>query len=500
MSLTTERALSLAASMAMASLLVAGGCDATNKIAKAPVAEPSKPSAPRAPAKATPTVTPAQAIAEAPVSPPDRDFRPPAVASKPAEPTAEALPPIDADRVGAHGIRKVEGERLTLFTDMPANAAIDELPDVFALAVPEWCRYFGIDEHTLPDWHVRGCLMKDRERFVAAGLLPDDLQFVNGFTRGNEIWWQDQETAFYRRHLMLHEGTHSLMFAHFGNCGPAWFMEAVAELLGTHRLANGKLTLGYFPASPDEVPFWGRIKIVQDAVRAAHARSISEILAFPPNAHLQNETYGWCWAIAAFLDGHPRYRQRFRQLPGEVRSSDFNRRFLALFADDWHLLNVEWRAFVHELDYGYDFDRNAIELRPGEPPGDSVKTVTVAADRGWQSTGLQLEEGVVYQLTATGRYQLAAEPKIWWCEPAGVTIRYHRGHPLGMLLAMVLPDEADDEGASWPRPTGVGASGEVVPDVRGTLYLRINDSPGELSDNAGSLKVSLQRKEASASR
>ncbi|HET6880533.1 MAG TPA: hypothetical protein VFI31_10285 [Pirellulales bacterium] len=423
-----------------------------------------------------------------PVMPAERDFQAPDVAV--AE-HVEASPPIDEDRIAARRIRKVEGQRLTLFTDVPVEPAVEELPEVFALAVPEWCRYFGIEEKALADWVVRGCLMKDRERFEAAGLLPKELEFVNGFTRDNEIWWREQETGFYRRHLMLHEGTHSLMFAHFRGCGPAWYMEAVAELLGTHRLNDGRLTLGYFPARPDDVPFWGRIKIVQDAVRAGQARSLVEILNFPPDAHLRNDTYGWCWAIAAFLDGHPRYRERFRKLPGEVRENDFNDRFLARFADDWALLNIEWQVFIHELDYGYDFQRNAIDVATAEPLDDTAGTVRVAADGGWQASGFRLEPDVRYQLAASGRYQLADEPKIWWSEPDGVTIRYYRGHPLGMLLAMVFPDEQGE--TTWPQPVAVGAHGQITSDVRGTLYFRINDSPGELADNAGSLDVTVER-------
>jgi hypothetical protein len=396
--------------------------------------------------------------------------------------------PVDEDRIAAQGIRKVTGRRFTLYTDRPVDGAIEELPRLFEQGVPQWCDYFHFDQAKLAGGHVRGCLMKDKIPFAAAGLLPAELPpFANGFTRGNEIWWFEQDTDYYRRHLMLHESTHAFMYATFGTCGPPWYMEGLAELLATHRLADGKLTLGCFPASHEEVPNWGRIELVREAVQSGRPTSIDEILAYPSDANLKNETYGWSWAVAAFLDGHPRYRDRFRALPGELKVRDFNRLFRSRLADDWPELNVEWQVFIHELDYGYDLARNAVKFHPGE--GVDQGTITIAADRGWQSSGVRVEPGTEYKVTAAGRYQLADRPRVWWCEPDGVTIRYHRGRPLGILLAMVVPD--DLAAAPWPDPTPIGAAGTVSAESPGTLYFKINDSPSELSDNGGSLEVTV---------
>lgn len=401
-----------------------------------------------------------------------------------------AAPKIDAKRIAAAGIRSVAGQHLTLYTDLPPDETIDALPRMFDLAVPQWCGYFAVDRSDAARWQARGCLMGDAARFEAAGLLPDDLpQFANGYTRGNEFWWFEQKATYYRRHLMLHEGTHSFLFCRFGTCGPPWYMEATAELLATHRLESGQLTLGWFPADRPDVPEWGRTKIVLDAVRAGKALSVDDILAYGPDAHLQNEAYGWCWAIAAFLDGHPRYRDRFRSLVKKIKADDFDQQFRSLFAGDRRQLDLEWQAFVHELDYGYDLSRGAIEFREAKPLAIGSRSVTLAADRGWQSSGVRLSAGEDYSIAASGRYQVANRPKPWWCEPNGVTIRYHAGRPLGMLLAMVIAD--DDQ---WPAAVGIGLRGTLSPKKSGTLYLRINDSPAELADNAGTLTVAIEAK------
>ncbi|HVA49561.1 MAG TPA: hypothetical protein VNH11_24555 [Pirellulales bacterium] len=398
----------------------------------------------------------------------------------------DVQPAVDEKRIAAAGIRTIVGNHLTLFTDLPADDAIDALPQLFDRAVPLWCAYFAVDESDAAKWQVRGCLMNDAERFKTAGLLPNELPpFAHGFTRGNEIWWYEPSWTYYRSHLMIHEGTHAFLNCRFGTCGPPWYMEATAELLATHRMEGDRLRLAYFPAHRDELPGWGRIKIVLDAVGEGRGLTIDEILAYPPDANLNNEVYGWCWAIAAFLDGHPRYHDRFRSLVAELRAEDFNGRFRSRFADDRQDLDLEWQAFTHELDYGYDLARAAIEFRPAKPLAEKGQTIAIAADRGWQSSGIRLSAGSEYEIAGRGRYEVADQPHPWWCEPGGVTLRYYRGRPLGMLLATVL---ADDE-PNWPAPVAIGLGGKLSPEKSGTLYLRINDSPAELADNAGSLEV-----------
>jgi hypothetical protein len=410
-----------------------------------------------------------------------------------AEPPQHAAPrEIDEARAKAHGIRKLTGRILTLFTDLPPGPEVDRLPELFDWAVPEWNRYFGVPTEETESWRVTGHLMKDKERFLAAGLLPESLpDFANGYSSANEIWWYDQTSAYYRRHLMLHEGTHAFMFTRFGTCGPPWYMEGMAELLGTHLLAGNELRLGVFPARTDDVRSWGRIGLVRKAVADGRLLPLAEVMAYGPRAHLETEPYGWCWAATAFLDGHPRYRERFRKLPAELGQGDFNRRMRELFADDWRELDEEWQVFAASIEFGYDLERNAIEFAAGEPLARDGRRVAIRADRSWQSSGIRVLAGSTYELAAAGRYQLVAGPPVWWCEPNGVTIRYWHGRPLGQLLAAVRHDDPQTQGG-LVQSTVVGLRNEFTPERSGTLYFRINDSPAELADNEGTLNVSLK--------
>ena len=393
------------------------------------------------------------------------------------------------------GIRQIESKHLTLFTDLPAGEEVDALPALFDRAFPQWCRYFGVDENQHAQWHVRGHLMKSRERFEAAGLIPPGLHnFATGYAQGDRLWCYDQTSEYYRRHLLLHEGTHAFMHTLVGGVGPAWYAEGMAELLATHRLEGGKLTLNYFPKSRDEVSKWGRIEIVEHDFAARRAKDLTKVFGYNPRTDAENEWYGWCWAVAAFLDGHPRYRTRFRQLPRIVKRPDFTTAVTQAFGADWRRLQEDWRLYAANLDYGYDFARMEIETKAPEQLSADKAKVKVAADRGWQASGVRLEAGKKYRLRASGRYQVASKPRVWWCEPGGVTIRYYRGRPLGMLLAAVGADDAGETSpGSLVNPTAVGLETTLTPDRDGTLYLRINDSPGSLADNAGSLSVEIVR-------
>jgi hypothetical protein len=406
----------------------------------------------------------------------------------------QPLVEIDEPRVTAAGIRKLTGRHLTLFTDVPAETSVEELPDVFDAAFPLWCEQLGLDPATHADWRMRGFLVKDQKRFQAVGLWPEDLpQFLNGFTRGSEFWLYNQSSLYYRRHLMLHEGVHGIMFSLQKSSGPAWYMEGVAELLATHRWSAETLTLPYFPASAADVPKLGRVEIVQTQFKAGKALYFRDVLALENRHYLENEPYAWSWAAAAFLQGHPVYRDRFQAMMKERARGDLNEQLKKVYADDARQLGEEWQVFIGELAHGYDFERTRLDFTPPKagPEVNKPAKVTIAADRGWQNTGLRLESGKRYKLTATGRYTLANTPKPWASEPSGVTIRYHRGLPLGILLAVVRPEKTPAGPSPFFNPQVIGLGATVEPSHTGTLYLRINDFAGELADNTGAAAVTV---------
>lgn len=400
---------------------------------------------------------------------------------------------VDEAKAAAEGIRKIAGERLILYTDLPYDPHIEELPAVFDQAFPIWCEYFSIDPAKHPTWQMTGFLMKDGDRFRRAGMLPRHLPlFPNGFSVNYDLWLYEQDTPYYRRHLVLHEGTHGFMNTILKSCGPPWYMEGIAELLGTHEWKDGRLAMGIMPKSREDVPGWGRVRKIKDLYAEGKALSLEEVLHFSGTAHQHNEAYAWSWAIAALLDFHPRYQERFRTLGRSVEARDFTENFRRLIGGDWETLSEEWRVFVGNMEYGYEVPRMALDLVPGEPLEPGWKVIRVNATKGWQNTGIQLAGGASYEVRAKGRYQVVKEPKIWWCEPNGVTIRYYRGRPLGVLLGAVRSEPPEGEVSVFLEPETIGLGRALEVESTGTLFLRINESAAELGDNAGALDVAIR--------
>jgi hypothetical protein len=394
---------------------------------------------------------------------------------------------VDARRAQAAGIRELVGLHLRIWTDVPSSPAVDELPKVFDAAVPQWAEYFHVSPEKFKNWQVQGFLIQDRKRFESLGLMPDR-NYINGFALGNELWLDEQPSDYYRRHLLLHEGTHSFMLSFLGAGGPGWYMEGTAELFGTHRWENGALELRVFPENREAVPMWGRIKLIREAVKENKALTLPQVIEISNRQALDVDSYAWCWALSKFLDSHPKYSERFGKLASQVREQDFNKRFRNLFHREWTTLQFEWEAFLNDLDYGYDVERMTVEHAAVKPLEESVE-LNVEVDRGWNAVPWLLQKGREYKVTATGQYQIAHDGEPWPCEPGGVTLRYHDGHPLGMLLGSM---RTKGKAVSFAEPVAIGLNTTLKPDDDTILYLRVNDSPAELSDNKGTLTVRIE--------
>jgi hypothetical protein len=413
------------------------------------------------------------------------------------QPNSGVVQQEQVDRIrrdAAVGIRKLAGRHLTLWTDLPPDAEVDSLPKYFDQAVSQWTAWFGIAADRVQSWHVTGYVMGDKRPFEQAGLLTGQVpSFEHGFSLDGQFWLFEQPSPYYRRHLLLHEGTHVFMNRFLESCGPAWYMEGVAELLATHTIRDGALKLLYFPKTREEAPYWGRIKMVRDTANDG-PRSIDAVLELRPATDRLSTDYGWCWALAAFLDGHPRYRDRFRHLIRFVDEPNFNEHFRRLYAADWSELELEWALFVADLDYGCDLARAAIQFTPrqrGASDGVANSDIVDAAG-GWQASRFHVQRGKTYRLQASGRYQIANGPPPWFCEPDGVSITYHRGQPAGRLLAAVKPDDPSLPAVDFfLHPTPIGREGSLRAAATGTLYLKINESAAKLGDNRGTLTVKL---------
>ncbi|MGC1274562.1 MAG: hypothetical protein WBC44_12730 [Planctomycetaceae bacterium] len=403
----------------------------------------------------------------------------------------------DAAALERVGIRRFESKRLILYTDLAADEAT-ELPSFVDALYDELVDYFG----ELPpardgsEFQITGYLMVDGDRFRSAGLLPDDLPpFQHGRHRGRRFWMRDQEYDYYRRHLLLHEATHCFMTLLPGSVGPDWYMEGMAELFGTHQVADDGVRFRVMPISPEATAGSGRITLVRQDVAADGFKTLDDVFALKPGEFLENNAYAWSWAACYFLDTHPRYRDRFRGLGEPSLRRRLTAEYVERFDGAAAEIAIDWAMFAHTLRYGYDLEAAAIVFGTGEPLPVEGATVGIEAARGWQSSGIHVQAGKRYRIAAEGRFTLADEPVPWISDAGGIGFDYFDGRPLGRLLAAVVSDDrssAPDPAGGLLNPIEIGRESTIDAPTDGTLYLRINDHWNRLDDNRGELRVMIQ--------
>jgi hypothetical protein len=403
------------------------------------------------------------------------------------------------------GLRVLEGRRLALVTDRPLrdDDGVADLPTIFDQAFVVWCDHYGIAAEECGDWRALGCLVVDRERFREAGLLPDDIPpFVNGFCDRNRFWLTDQSNPAYRRHLLLHEGVHAFTLTLRNLTAPVWYGEGAAEYLATHRLEQGADGSPRFVPTPipdrmEDVEQLGRIEMIRGLRASGQAPAFEAVLSQTPGEHGGIGDYAASWAAVAMLANHGRYSKAFADLERGPLGPDLTDRLADLA--DWNAdqASRDFDALTDGLDYGWDFSRMEIDWTTG-PPLSGPTTFVVAADRGWQNAGVSLTAGQRVGMSAQGRVGMGSVTDAssglvtpLESEPAGITLEWYRGRPIGRLLV-----------AQWgvvepgSRPGFIvlaeGDTAEFTARVTGPAYLLVNDSPRGLADNTGGYPVVLR--------
>jgi len=394
------------------------------------------------------------------------------------------------------GLAMIQGKHIDIITDMPLSDELRELTKVFDAAMPQWCRVFDIPLGATEDWHVECFVMLDRQRFKSAGFLPESIShFTYGFQLGDRLWVTEQASPYYRRHLMLHEGTHWIMARKYGREAPPWLMEGMAEWLGTHGWDGAQLSLGIIPASREAVPYWGRTKLIQEQLADGVAPSLETILRYSNTAHQQQEAYAWSWAAVIFLQSHPTTAPTFAKLLGQplLGRDDANRWLFKQLSRDWPRLRQEWSAVLGDLDYGFTPQAGMLSVSPQPQPLGGGHTLNVEAARAWQASGIYVEAGRQISIESTGEFVVARHPKPWRSTADGVSLEYYRGQPLGKLMLTVvapMPQEPDFSPPLVLIP--IGASARITVPRSGELQFRINEATGHLADNSGALTVTIR--------
>ncbi len=408
-------------------------------------------------------------------------------------------PQHDDRRLAQLGIFAYESKRLKLYSDIPPEKA-QQIPPVINAAYDALESYFGKmpPNRAGADYQVTGYVMADKMRFDQAGLIPRDLPwFLNGRHRGLEFWMYDQQQDYYCRHLAIHEFTHCFMTTLPDVQCPLWYLEGMAELFGTHRIsAGGNSSFRVMPDNKEDFSGLGRITIIQQDVDQGKAMNLAQVTQIPPKEFMKNRGYAWAWAICKFLDAHPSYRDKFRNLGQHTQGSAFRKTFQQDFVPLRDQLAAEWPVFANQLEDGFDITAAAIAFHPGRPlPTAGISSaVFIEANHGWQSSKVHLQAGETYEIVAEGQFTLANVPRPWVSEAEGITFRYNRGKPLGKLMGAVFDSSPTnpDHNPSLLSVIPLGNQSRFRASYSGTLFLRLNDAWSELSDNTGRVSVTVR--------
>jgi hypothetical protein len=220
--------------------------------------------------------------------------------------------------------------------------------------------------------------------------------------------------------------------------------------------------------------------------------ALDDVLALPPGNHRLLSDYATSWAAVVLLARHPAYATSFAELERGPLGPDFNARLTAMPGYDARRAARDFDALTDDLDYGYDFARSAIDWTAG-PLLAGPHRADVAAGRGWQNAGITLAKDRRYALRASGRCTLGriGDTTIE-TEAAGISLDWYRGRPLGRLLAAQWVESPPDRGRPRFVVLGEGAAATIAAATDGPLFLKLNEPPGDLADDAGALAFEIQ--------
>ena len=392
-----------------------------------------------------------------------------------------------------------DGRYIHLTTDIASIQEAENLVASFDAAVPQWIQFWNLDTSAIANFKVRACVIRNKANFNQRNLIPATVpNFPFGYALGSQIWVLAQQSEYYTRHLLLHEGVHSLAYHLFNGAGPTWFQEGSAELLATHHGSGANIKINRIPQNREDAPYWGRFKRMSEATSSKQVPSINTVLGYQPSLTGDVATYSWSWAACMILSSYPEYRSAFVRAAQRGRETGpiFNRELQSTIGKQWPILAARWRVACHDLNYGFDWNNEQVKLSANDPVWNgSNLTLQIRPDQGWQSCGVRIPRGARIRISAEGEITLADQPKPWTSQPPGITFQYHRGRPLGQLQFCLLPN-ANDPQATRIEPLEIhGIEDQAIVSVAeySWLIFRINDEYGKMNDNHGSYQVSIKR-------
>ncbi len=296
-----------------------------------------------------------------------------------------------------------------------------------------------------------------------------------------------------------HEAVHAYCGQTFGVTGPAWYREGIAQVFAYgHRQDAGV----HCPPEMLAQLKAGQPKAICDIVRGqAFAQQFANSLVdkLQGQQHLVGldpvsnwneknvreldqlkEEYAWSWLACHLLYHNPNYGAKFKAL-GQNYLGKQTDTFGELFGPVIDQLAFEYEFTLRHFELGYRVDLCRWDWNRRFRCAENGRSVSVkiSAARGYQASGLRVNEGHDYQFATRGS---------WQTDPlATATNATGDAHGRGRLEGILL------RGYRLSEPFELSAEGKFRAPGDGLLYLRCRDDWSQLGDNDGSIVVVLGR-------
>ncbi|MCA9059421.1 MAG: hypothetical protein KDA85_13025, partial [Planctomycetaceae bacterium] len=417
-------------------------------------------------------------------------------------PAAEVLPSDEAT-IDAAGIRIYRSQHLTLLSDLPAEK-VQHLPALADQLFETLQRELGELPPALDGsaFQVIGCLIDAPERFESAGLMPSEkFPIRHGRHLDYRFWMFNPAADYYRRHLLFHEFIHCFMTCEHGmlNIPPLWWTEGIAEYFATHSWSPDRpneIEFGVLPPAFEGYDGWGRLSEIR---RSFDDRPATEVVTngmvpledvLRPASPLfdRDDQYARAWAACWLMLKLPQTQVAATELRHVRSTRDYRRWESRQSADFWNQLHRLWPLCLDEMTEGC----SPVELvananLPFRPLDAEPVHCEVAATNGWQPSGVIVTADQQVHVAATGEVTLNHTSRPWNATADGITVRYHRGLPIGTLTAMIVAGD----GSFASRRVAVGSQRTFTSPQTGQLWLQVNDFADDRSNNSGHYTVEI---------
>ena len=264
--------------------------------------------------------------------------------------------------------------------------------------------------------------------------------------------------------IVQHEAVHAFCYLTFGDTGPVWYAEGLAEMGNYWK--------------PDELAV-NIDPVVIGYLTTAEPKKLTEIVKAGQVTGDSWQAYSWRWALCHMLAANPNYADRFKAL-GINMMSGKGGSFESAYGNIAQEISFEYDQFVKNFGNGYRVDLCAWDwkTRAKKLIGRRKVRAKIDAQAGWQASGIQVESSKEYEFNTSGTWSINGTSE--------ATDANGNASGNGRLIGVVMRN------FELSQPFELGHSGTFKPPHDGTLYLRCRDAWTELADNEGTVTVELR--------